>query len=73
MMNLLAQRIVDPIPNPDDLRIRILKRTFGSIRFPGSKNRPIKFDLTKIGRKNTDRELKAAKQQHKLIKSAYVF
>ena len=73
MINLLAQRIVDPIPNPDDLRIRILKRTFGSIRVPGSKNRPIKYDLTKIGRKITDRELKSAKQQHKLIKSAYVF
>ena len=73
MMNLLAQRIVDPTPNPDDLRIRILKRTFGSIRVPISKNRPIKYDLTNIGRTMTDRELKAAKQQHKLMESAHVF
>ena len=45
MLNIQHRRVLDQIPNPDILRIRILKRTTGSIQIPGSGNH-----LKKVGR-----------------------
>ena len=62
MLNIHTRRVLDQIPNPDILRIRILKRTIGSIQIPCSGNHPFKLHLKKVGRPINNYPWRSTKQ-----------